>query len=78
MIAVAGTTRQVFIHDSSRSRWMPDTIAEYLRNHPLTSEERAAVARVLGYPDGSTDQMVNDYLRTTRRAHAVVEHVFWE
>ena len=22
--------------------------------------------------------MVNDYLRTTRRAHAVVERVFWE
>lgn len=45
---------------------------------PRDARERAAVARVLGYPDGSTDQMVNDYLRTTRRAHAVVEHVFWE
>ncbi len=45
---------------------------------PRDARERAAVARVLGYPDGSSDQMVNDYLRTTRRAHAVVERVFWE
>lgn len=45
---------------------------------PRDARERAAVARVLGYPAGSSDQMVNDYLRTTRRAHAVVERVFWE
>ena len=45
---------------------------------PRDSRERAAVAQVLGYPQGASDQMVNDYLRTTRRAHAVVERVFWE
>ena len=45
---------------------------------PRDARERAAVARVLGYPQGSSDQMVNDYLRTTRRAGAVVERVFWE
>jgi glutamate-ammonia-ligase adenylyltransferase len=45
---------------------------------PRDARERAAVARVLGYPQGSSDQMVNDYLRTTRRAHAVVERAFWE
>ncbi|PKH41005.1 glutamate-ammonia-ligase adenylyltransferase [Nocardioides alpinus] len=45
---------------------------------PRDARERAAVARVLGYPAGSSDQMLNDYLRTTRRAHAVVERVFWE
>ena len=45
---------------------------------PRDARERAAVARVLGYPAGSSDQMVNDYLRTTRRAHAVVERVFWQ
>ncbi|GAA5116717.1 bifunctional [glutamine synthetase] adenylyltransferase/[glutamine synthetase]-adenylyl-L-tyrosine phosphorylase [Alloalcanivorax gelatiniphagus] len=45
---------------------------------PRDAQERAAVAGVLGYPQGSSDQMVNDYLRTTRRAHAVVERVFWE
>ena len=45
---------------------------------PRDAQERAAVAGVLGYPQGSSDQLVNDYLRTTRRAHAVVERVFWE
>ncbi|MCW2736080.1 bifunctional [glutamine synthetase] adenylyltransferase/[glutamine synthetase]-adenylyl-L-tyrosine phosphorylase [Nocardioides sp.] len=45
---------------------------------PRDARERASVARVLGYPSGSSDAMVNDYLRTTRRAHAVVERVFWE
>ena len=45
---------------------------------PRDARERAAVARVLGYEPGSSDEMVNDYLRTTRRAHAVVERVFWE
>jgi len=45
---------------------------------PRDARERAAVAQVLGYPPGASDQMVNDYLRTTRRAHAVVERVFWE
>jgi glutamate-ammonia-ligase adenylyltransferase len=45
---------------------------------PRSAREKAAVARVLGYPDGVADEMVNDYLRTTRRAHAVVERVFWE
>jgi glutamate-ammonia-ligase adenylyltransferase len=45
---------------------------------PRDARERAAVARVLGYPEGASDEMVNDYLRTTRRAHAVVERLFWE
>jgi glutamate-ammonia-ligase adenylyltransferase len=45
---------------------------------PRDARERAAVAKVLGYPQGASDEMVNDYLRTTRRAHAVVERVFWE
>ena len=31
---------------------------------PHDIRERAAVANVLGYPAGATDQMVNDYLRT--------------
>lgn len=44
---------------------------------PRDVTERAAVARVLGYPAGDSDRMVNDYLRTTRRAHGVVEKVFW-
>jgi glutamate-ammonia-ligase adenylyltransferase len=44
---------------------------------PRDPRERAAVAAVLGYKPGETDSMVNDYLRTTRRAHSVVERVFW-
>jgi glutamate-ammonia-ligase adenylyltransferase len=44
---------------------------------PRDPRERAAVAAVLGYEPGKTDAMVNDYLRTTRRAHTVVERVFW-
>ena len=44
---------------------------------PRDATERAAVARVLGFAAGDSDRMVNDYLRTTRRAHAVVEKVFW-
>ena len=45
----------------------------------LSSEprERAAVASLLGYATGDSERMVNDYLRTTRQAHQVVERVFW-
>ena len=39
--------------------------------------ERAAVAHIRGYGPGESDQMVNDYLRTTRRARRVVERLFW-
>ena len=45
---------------------------------PRDARDRIAVARVLGYPEGASDRMINDYLRTTRRAHAVVERTFWE
>ena len=41
------------------------------------TRERAAVARILGYSAGGTDEMVNDYLRTTRLARGVVDRVFW-
>jgi len=44
---------------------------------PRDARERAAVAAVLGYAPGESDVMVNDYLRTTRRARAVVDRVFW-
>ena len=44
---------------------------------PREAQERAAVASILGYPAGCTDEMVNDYLRTTRRARLVVDRVFW-
>jgi glutamate-ammonia-ligase adenylyltransferase len=44
---------------------------------PRDTRERAAVAISVGYPPGATDAMVNDYLRRTRRTHAVVERIFW-
>jgi len=44
---------------------------------PRDTRERAAVATILGYPTGGTDEMVNDYLRVTRRARRVVDRVFW-
>ena len=39
--------------------------------------ELASLALLLGYPPGEADRLANDYLRVTRRAHAVVERVFW-
>jgi [glutamine synthetase] adenylyltransferase / [glutamine synthetase]-adenylyl-L-tyrosine phosphorylase len=45
---------------------------------PRDARERSAVASILGYGPGRSDEMVNDYLRTTRRARAVVDRVFWE
>jgi glutamate-ammonia-ligase adenylyltransferase len=45
---------------------------------PRDPREKAAVASILGYAPGASDEMVNDYLRTTRRAHAVVDRVFWD
>jgi glutamate-ammonia-ligase adenylyltransferase len=45
---------------------------------PRDPREKAAVAHVCGYRPGESDELVNDYLRVTRRARAVVERVFWE
>ena len=45
---------------------------------PRDIRERSAVAAILGYPPGSSDAMVNDQLRYTRLARAVVDRVFWE
>ena len=45
---------------------------------PSDARERAAVAAILGYPAGSTDAMVNDYLRATRLSRGVVDRLFWE
>ena len=40
-------------------------------------EVLAGVARVLGYPSGSAGEVEETYLRTARRARAVVERVFY-
>jgi glutamate-ammonia-ligase adenylyltransferase len=45
---------------------------------PHEARELAAVACVLGYRPGESDELTNDYLRTTRHARAVVERVFWD
>ena len=45
---------------------------------PRDLRARAAAAAVLGYQPGASDEMVNDYLRITRRARVVVERIFWE
>jgi [glutamine synthetase] adenylyltransferase / [glutamine synthetase]-adenylyl-L-tyrosine phosphorylase len=43
---------------------------------PAEPRELAAVGRYLGY-DGGTGEMVDDYRRTTRRARAVMERLFY-
>ena len=45
---------------------------------PRDLRELGAVAGALGYQAGESDELVNDYLRATRRARVVVERVFWE
>ncbi|RZL69797.1 MAG: bifunctional glutamine-synthetase adenylyltransferase/deadenyltransferase, partial [Rhodococcus sp. (in: high G+C Gram-positive bacteria)] len=44
---------------------------------PHDARQLAAVSAVLQYPPGHTDEMVNDYLRASRRARSVVDRVFW-
>ncbi len=44
---------------------------------PRDARERAAVAAILQYQPGQSDVMLNDYLRTARRARTIVDKVFW-
>ncbi|WP_432249712.1 bifunctional [glutamine synthetase] adenylyltransferase/[glutamine synthetase]-adenylyl-L-tyrosine phosphorylase [Streptomyces sanyensis] len=44
---------------------------------PSDSREVAAVGRYLGYGPGHVGDMLDDYRRTTRRARAVVEELFY-
>ncbi len=44
---------------------------------PRDARERAAVAAILQYEPGQSDEMVNDYLRAARRARGIVDRVFW-
>jgi glutamate-ammonia-ligase adenylyltransferase len=44
---------------------------------PADTRELAGLAHVLHYAPGRTGQLVEDYLRATRRARAVVERVFY-
>ena len=45
---------------------------------PRDARERAAVATILQYAPGESDVMVNDYLRSARRARGIVDRIFWE
>ncbi|MFC7502525.1 bifunctional [glutamine synthetase] adenylyltransferase/[glutamine synthetase]-adenylyl-L-tyrosine phosphorylase [Nocardioides sp. CPCC 206347] len=45
---------------------------------PRATIERRATAGILGYQLDETDRVLDDYLRITRRARAVVDRVFWE
>ncbi|MFE6690872.1 bifunctional [glutamine synthetase] adenylyltransferase/[glutamine synthetase]-adenylyl-L-tyrosine phosphorylase [Streptomyces sp. NPDC057743] len=44
---------------------------------PADGRELAAVGRYLGYEEGHVGDMVDDYRRTTRRARAVMEELFY-
>jgi [glutamine synthetase] adenylyltransferase / [glutamine synthetase]-adenylyl-L-tyrosine phosphorylase len=44
---------------------------------PREPRERSGVAYVVGYGADGAEAMLDDYLRTTRRARAVVDRVFW-
>ena len=44
---------------------------------PRDARERAAVAAILQYEPGQSDEMVNDYLKAARRARGIVDRVFW-
>ena len=44
---------------------------------PHDRQALAGLARVVGYPAGSGGELEQDYLRTARRARAVVERVFY-
>ncbi|MFC6085456.1 bifunctional [glutamine synthetase] adenylyltransferase/[glutamine synthetase]-adenylyl-L-tyrosine phosphorylase [Sphaerisporangium aureirubrum] len=44
---------------------------------PGDLRERMLIARALGYPPDGSEDFVDDYLRTTRRARVVVERVFY-
>ncbi|WP_435769474.1 bifunctional [glutamine synthetase] adenylyltransferase/[glutamine synthetase]-adenylyl-L-tyrosine phosphorylase [Nocardioides sp. SYSU DS0651] len=45
---------------------------------PRATLERRSVAGIMGYQLVETDRLLDDYLRATRRARAVVDRVFWE
>jgi glutamate-ammonia-ligase adenylyltransferase len=45
---------------------------------PRDPRDLAAVAQICGYPPGESSRFSDDYLRTTRRAHNTVAHLFWD
>ena len=45
---------------------------------PRDPRDLEAVAHICGYPPGESGRFADDYLRTTRRAHNTVAHLFWD
>ncbi|HVQ87131.1 MAG TPA: bifunctional glutamine-synthetase adenylyltransferase/deadenyltransferase, partial [Actinomycetes bacterium] len=45
---------------------------------PRDLRELSGVARLVGYASGGSGELIEDYRRTTRRARAVVERVFYQ
>jgi glutamate-ammonia-ligase adenylyltransferase len=45
---------------------------------PREGRERSRVAYVCGYGSDGAERLFDDYLRTTRRARAVVDRIFWD
>jgi glutamate-ammonia-ligase adenylyltransferase len=45
---------------------------------PSAGRDLAIVAALLGYRAGSSGDLLEDYRRTTRRARAVVERIFYD
>ncbi|WP_184757846.1 bifunctional [glutamine synthetase] adenylyltransferase/[glutamine synthetase]-adenylyl-L-tyrosine phosphorylase [Streptosporangium album] len=45
---------------------------------PADLRDRALISRALGYPPDSSEDLVEDYRRITRRARRVMERVFYE
>ncbi|MBS4754653.1 bifunctional [glutamine synthetase] adenylyltransferase/[glutamine synthetase]-adenylyl-L-tyrosine phosphorylase [Nocardioides sp. zg-ZUI104] len=45
---------------------------------PRSILERRTVAGIMGYPPEESDRLLDDYLKVTRHARAVVDRVFWE
>ena len=45
---------------------------------PAKQAELAAVSRILGYPPDASQDLVEDYRRTARRARAVMERLFYD
>jgi glutamate-ammonia-ligase adenylyltransferase len=45
---------------------------------PRDTRDLAGLAHVCGYRPGESGELVNDYLRVTRRARQVVDRVFWD
>jgi glutamate-ammonia-ligase adenylyltransferase len=45
---------------------------------PSHVRDRVGVAYLCGYPAGDAGRLVEDYRRVARRAHSVVDRVFWQ